>query len=1149
MAITTTYDIVNGNRADDRDTITTYVFSPTATLKTFSLGGNSDGDTIAIDALSSDFKVKVKKDTMTLIGLKNTPSAGVVIKIQLDNIDAAGGTSSLAFLDGTVDVSFVPSAAGAMKGSWTFGGIKVGKTLNLSNSNISYTIDGDNTYSDLDIAAQRELNGQTFTLTTSVDAIPGMVGSKGTTSTLGHDTILAVATGDTKTLNFGDQIDGGEGSDLMRIVTDQVEVSLAGKQISNVEDLLVEVYPSEDDELEGNYLDLDTLNVNNVAFDTVTVDFNDGIELDGSGEDSGIININKESAVTIQNLDIDDNELTLGYAGAGAINNSLTLNNISNGEIEIDFNHPDNGLDEEDDAYIADIAGGTYTINMDTVDDLQIDLDENVGDEEDGGGAATLNLNIKGDSTGIQIDNSEGFAEDQDATVNIRLDANLEGEDWYLADIGGEDSTGELTINISGSGNLTIDDIESDGDTLVKAGSATGDIDIDFDNNDDVVSVITGSGDDRIVLEDDYFDGDADDSEEGVIVDMKTGRNTLGVSGYWGYDWWYDEDLGDERLSALDFTDAVITGAQILEIHGSDVSMDDDATLNMAGLSQVDTLKFDESFYGNDYVLSLRFAKAIDGNGIDEVETVGFPTSFNIEADGEIDNAILDTGLIQNLTITAGEDVDIEGIESEALKTLNVSGDDVWIDLYSDQDNLSALTTITVNAADEASVELVGSQTEIAPEAVDEYVEFDIVGGFNGGGNNATWSVELDFEGSNHDVVVEGTGKISAGDLQVALQDAIRQEFGQYGLTNDRIVLSGSGNSRTITVNWPTTINGPDLLAVNVDSSANVNEPTITITEAGEDDDFDFDGDTPGDGDGDGGGDVLYVGDGFNALADVNVVAGDDADVYIEDAYGQFDVTVSAGNEDNEGADADVYIFDANVGAVTIDAADNANLVLSNVAGVSSINVTGDSIDLYNYWDWATGIQNVTMTGAGTVTLTAVDYVYAEFDEVTGMKTLTIVSGDDDGDEVSTDNYIYLEDTISLTTIDLTGVTDNELDDEENAFIYVDANNAAFGSAVSIRFGNSDAYYENDTSADIKETFVFTSDFGTITIDDFDLALDADGDKIDLSVFTGINGIGDLSFTDDGDNVAITAAGTEFTGTIYLIGVNEADLTAGNFVF
>ncbi len=55
MANTSSYDIVNGNRFDNPTDDTTYVFTPSDTLKTFSLAGNADGDTVAISALSSDF--------------------------------------------------------------------------------------------------------------------------------------------------------------------------------------------------------------------------------------------------------------------------------------------------------------------------------------------------------------------------------------------------------------------------------------------------------------------------------------------------------------------------------------------------------------------------------------------------------------------------------------------------------------------------------------------------------------------------------------------------------------------------------------------------------------------------------------------------------------------------------------------------------------------------------------------------------------------------------------------------------------------------------------------------------------------------------------------------------------------------------------
>uniref|UniRef100_I2Q7Q6 Calcium-binding protein n=1 Tax=Desulfovibrio sp. U5L TaxID=596152 RepID=I2Q7Q6_9BACT len=65
--------------------------------------------------------------------------------------------------------------------------------------------------------------GQTFTLTTGLDVIPGLIGSAGTTSTAGDDTIVGTWT-DTGvvfggTLNLGDNLDAGAGINTLQLTT------------------------------------------------------------------------------------------------------------------------------------------------------------------------------------------------------------------------------------------------------------------------------------------------------------------------------------------------------------------------------------------------------------------------------------------------------------------------------------------------------------------------------------------------------------------------------------------------------------------------------------------------------------------------------------------------------------------------------------------------------------------------------------------------------------------------------------------------------------------------------------------------------------------------------------------------------------------
>ncbi len=170
MANTTSYVRVIGNEVDNPTDDTTYVFTPADGLKTFTLAGNSDNDTVAISALSTDFKIKIAKNLMTLVGLKTGASAGTIVKIQLDTVGASA-VSHLAFLDGTVDVTFTPNAPGSLTGAWTVGGENIQKKFNFAKQAGNYEIDGAHTYADAAYAASGVLDAERFLLTTETDDV------------------------------------------------------------------------------------------------------------------------------------------------------------------------------------------------------------------------------------------------------------------------------------------------------------------------------------------------------------------------------------------------------------------------------------------------------------------------------------------------------------------------------------------------------------------------------------------------------------------------------------------------------------------------------------------------------------------------------------------------------------------------------------------------------------------------------------------------------------------------------------------------------------------------------------------------------------------------------------------------------------------
>lgn len=93
--------------------------------------------------------------------------------------------------------------------------IAAGKTVTNDGATItSYTIP---TSSSGGGSSSTSTTGQTFTLTTSVDSIPGLNGSRGSASNAGDDTISGLF-GSGNTLSIGDNLDGGSGTDTLNII-------------------------------------------------------------------------------------------------------------------------------------------------------------------------------------------------------------------------------------------------------------------------------------------------------------------------------------------------------------------------------------------------------------------------------------------------------------------------------------------------------------------------------------------------------------------------------------------------------------------------------------------------------------------------------------------------------------------------------------------------------------------------------------------------------------------------------------------------------------------------------------------------------------------------------------------------------------------
>lgn len=146
--------------------------------------------------------------------------------------------------------------------------------------------------------------GQTFTLTTGTDIVPGLIGSNGTTDTSGNDTFNASVVYDfteavtaASTLTVADQINGGTGVDTLNITVSGAQdagVTLPAATISNVE----------------------VFNVRNTVEQTASLDASNFAGLTSLNSDRSI------GVVTVTNLAVG--------ASAGMIGNDTVTNGALN---------------------------------------------------------------------------------------------------------------------------------------------------------------------------------------------------------------------------------------------------------------------------------------------------------------------------------------------------------------------------------------------------------------------------------------------------------------------------------------------------------------------------------------------------------------------------------------------------------------------------------------------------------------------------------------------------------------------------------------------------------------------------------------------------------------------------------------------------
>lgn len=545
------------------------------------------------------------------------------------------------------------------------------------------------------------------------------------------------------------------------------------------------------------------------------------------------------------------------------------------------------------------------------------------------------------DAVTLDIDGVAGAIE----TMNLMV-----SEDNYL--VLENDADGILNLNISGDGVLALEGGNNFAnlqtlDTLDYEGNVT----LDVSGSGDLTSVETAGGDDTVVVSEAAVNG-------GLSVDMGEGADILNIN-----------DVSDDAdLNAIDFTGGV-TGVENVAFDDA-IELGADATLNLDGVSEdLEAVWFFDGFDA-------------DGNGLTVANTPVSDLTIKAisgtadDADFDMDGGLLTVDGVANLTIDAADDADVDGgLNGDVLETLVVNaGDDLDLDLSG---GLDALVSIEANATNTSTSTGGDSDANVnldaSAGALGDATEFDALKNVN---VNAASSATLSMTGRAGIAAVAGIQATQSFEIDVTgtsvgypnTQSAGDVAFNSSGIPGGVIVTDYSTTVPFLGANSGFHDSGAasdiaddlDALA-ELEASNSSNVVNVTWANAGVVDPLAYfgtassastgtlDGVTPGTFTQGADAIAQVDGEGFEAVETVSVNAEDgDADVDLTDVYGAFTLDVTA--TDN----ADVDLLNTNVTSAVVaagtDAGDTATITLGGDtvgnAQLVDLIVSGDEADV-----------------------------------------------------------------------------------------------------------------------------------------------------------------------------------------------------------
>ena len=561
--------------------------------------------------------------------------------------------------------------------------------------------------------------GETFTLTTGIDDVVG---------TTGDDTIKAVnddnGSGDI-TLNLGDSIDGGAGNDTISVTANGDELLFSGVDVTNVENLYVK----------NVYTDFDELNLDGIAFDTVTVDYN------GTNHDEYLYidDIDGQTSLVIDNVTGYDSETFYrNYdedydATEGTVSVSNTVSNFD--AVTEDYYSYFEGYE-----YFSDATEINHTFNLLDLDggDEGFYVYEYIDSKVDGV-VVNSTFNITNADTPESYAGVYGYVynetdESSDVTTVVNItDSDGVDFEFYTAQSGDEGTSDVITYNIDNLENTygynylytygfeTINvnvlsdsevyelyDYQDDGIDQAINIVADGDFVTDYTefygDVGDVTLTVSGSGD--VDLGYTYL-GDGGTLDV-VTVDASAMTGDFTIDERYGYAASVTSGSGDDSIVVNSYETAVDTGAgdDAVDTNGYDFGDVDAETID--GGADTDTVNIEDSSLADaDYMANIVNFETLEIAGANNI------AAYDMDVMGFTDLKLSNTAATVAVTI---ENVAADALftmtntdDMTALGTVNYSLEDA-----SAADDNVAVTMHTVDTAKTADNVVIAAATSAA---------------------------------------------------------------------------------------------------------------------------------------------------------------------------------------------------------------------------------------------------------------------------------------------------------------------------------------------------------------------------------------------------------------------------------------------------